>query len=274
MRVFYPNLPNLKWQRYADVSDIVKLIKKDYNDGKLNHEQSLMLERRGFECLYDLINDPWELHNLAGDLKSATKLKELRKATYERAIWNKDIMFLPEYEINKISTSCTAYEFRNSAGFQIRPVIDAAYEATDPATSPDRLFELLKDKNQFIRYWAALGIHNNLTGEKMDRVNLSAAMKDLYPPVVIESAGIAWDNFKDPGAKELIKKYVMDKNPYLSLHALQIIQYMDQAPEDILTVVELLSDNLKNPTDVNKIEYTISNCCDVILYRFKGKPLL
>jgi arylsulfatase A-like enzyme len=184
-REFFQRYPSVGYQRYADVSDLLKTIRKDFSDGKLNHAQSIMLERRDVEYLYDLKNDPWEINNLAKDPKFASKLAELRKATYDRLLLNKDVHFLTEYEIHMISEKTLPYNFRNDKNFNSKELIDAAYEATDPATMTDRLIELLNDKNPYIRYWGAVGIHNNSAAVSIDRKTILSAMKDEYPQLIL-----------------------------------------------------------------------------------------
>jgi hypothetical protein len=271
-REFSPRYPSLVFQKYADVSDIVRTIRKDYTDGKLNWKQTIMLGRRDMEYLYNLKTDPWELNNLANDPIYNKKLIELRKATYEKLLLNKDLHFLPEYEIQRISEKTSPYEFRIAESFNAKEVIDVAYEATDPETNPARLFELLNNENPFVRYWGIVGIYNNLDKEQLDHRKLLFAMKDKYIPVAIQAAALVWDNFGDTNAKELIKKYVMNRNFSLSLQALQMIEYMKHVPDDMLDVVQLLSDKKNNSIDGYQFEITVNGCCDLILYQHRGAP--
>src|SRR5690606_3884143 len=67
-KVFQPQYPELEYQKYADVSDIVKQIRSDYRDKNLNAVQEQMIApRTDNEYLYDMDRDPWKLHNLAAD---------------------------------------------------------------------------------------------------------------------------------------------------------------------------------------------------------------
>jgi len=80
IRNFFPNLPytqpNLYKKRQYPVLTLMEVL---YAQGKLTPEQSrFMASSRPAEELYDLLNDPYELHNLAEDPKSQAVLKELR----------------------------------------------------------------------------------------------------------------------------------------------------------------------------------------------------
>lgn len=272
-REFYPRYPSLVLQKYADVSDIVRSIRKDHDEGLLSTEQSIMLEHRDMEYLYDLKNDPWELNNLARDSAWNDKLIELRTALYNKVLDDKDVHFMPEYEIQEIAKNQNVYEYRETNNYDSKAVINAAFEATDPATPDDRLFELYTSGNKLVRFWAAVGIHNNLDVSDSHRERLKKAMKDEYPPVAIETAAIVWENFKDPESKEIIKNYALDKNDRLSLHALQMIEYMDDVPEDLIETVNQISDMRNNSINGMEYDYNINSMCDMILYRQKGRPL-
>lgn len=272
-REFFPRYPSVLLQKYADVSDIVRAIRRDYADGKLNREQSIMLGRRDMEYLYDMDNDPWELNNLANNPEYAGKLNEMRNALYERLLENKDIHFLHEYAIQQISEDSNPYEFRLSSNYPVKEIIDAAYEASDPSTSPERLFEMLESSNEHIRYWAATGIHNNISKAQIEIGKLAIAMMDDYPPVVIETAAIALEHFNNKEAKEILKKFILDRNLILSMNAMQMLQYMEHVSDDILDVVQLLSDKTNNKEDGYFWDYHVNSCCDMLLYKHRGKPL-
>jgi arylsulfatase A-like enzyme len=273
-REFFPRYPSVEYQKYADVSDIVRTIRNDYSKGLLNKNQSLLVERRDMEYLYDLKNDPWELNNLAGDPSKVEKLAEMQSALYNRLISDKDAHFMPEYEIQKIAGEMPVYEYRASEQYKAKEIIDAALEASNPATSPDRLFELLGNKNHDIRYWAAVEIHNYLEKEQLDRERLLLSMEDDFPPVAIETAAILWENFKDEAARKLLISEVADQNAMNSLQALQMVEYMNDIPDDFITAVESI---LAKTEDDDKKEYppdyNISSVCEVILNRTTGQPL-
>ncbi len=90
IRNFYPLRPYLQPNRYKDNKPIVQVMRRLYAEGKLTPEQSLvMASRRPEHELYDLKNDPYELHNLAGDPAYGNVLREMQ-AALERWIVDTD----------------------------------------------------------------------------------------------------------------------------------------------------------------------------------------
>ena len=79
IRNYYPKRPYLQPNRYKDGKPFMPTLRELYEDGKLNVAQSLQLaEARPEEELYDLSQDPWEIHNLAGNPEYKEPLAELR----------------------------------------------------------------------------------------------------------------------------------------------------------------------------------------------------
>ena len=79
IRNFYPERPFLQLNRYKEWSyPILGVMRKLHAEGKLNEVQErLMAPTRPAEELYDLDNDPFEIHNLASDPAHAATRERL-----------------------------------------------------------------------------------------------------------------------------------------------------------------------------------------------------
>ena len=71
------------------------------SDGKLDSVQSSWFKTKPTEELYDVQNDPYELHNLANDPKYKSKLIELRKALKDWTMKVGDMGAMPEKQMVK-----------------------------------------------------------------------------------------------------------------------------------------------------------------------------
>jgi N-sulfoglucosamine sulfohydrolase len=82
IRNFMPERPFLQINRYKEASyPMIPLMRKLYAEGKLDATQAVLLApSRPAEELYDLENDPYEIHNLAQSAAHQEVLKRLRGA--------------------------------------------------------------------------------------------------------------------------------------------------------------------------------------------------
>lgn len=77
---FFPDRPYTQFNAYKKYDyPVLTLMQVLYKKGELNADQAkFMAATRPAEELYDLKNDPFEMHNLANDKAYQSKLKELR----------------------------------------------------------------------------------------------------------------------------------------------------------------------------------------------------
>jgi len=80
---------------------MMKEILKLKEDGKLNKDQMAWFEPKPTEELYDVENDPFELHNLADDSKYKMKLDEFKSALQTWIKKNGDMGAIPEMDMIK-----------------------------------------------------------------------------------------------------------------------------------------------------------------------------
>lgn len=97
---FMPELPLIYRNRYREQIPMNKhLIELDV-EGKLEGDAAyIFMKTKPLEELYDLKNDPYEVHNLANDPAHAEKLKLLRSQLSQWQASIKDRGFTPESEI-------------------------------------------------------------------------------------------------------------------------------------------------------------------------------
>ena len=111
-RNYLPFMPELRYIRYMEIGEIKQLMREDFKNNKLSPFQESLFNPRKAESFYDTSNDLWEIKNLIDDTKLQKKIEEFKKELDTRILASRDVMFLPEYEIDKISKNTTPYEFR------------------------------------------------------------------------------------------------------------------------------------------------------------------
>lgn len=266
-RNFMPYLPEARYIRYMEIADIKQLMRRDLAEDRLNDLQKSVFQPRHFETLYDTESDPWELRNLAGDPEWSKILNEMRSALQENILRSKDVMFLPEYEIDLIPADITPYAFRlDDTKYPIGEIVTAASlsgkRGRDIAIQQ---IELLRHSNKIVRYWAATGLRSQ--EERILRsykTQMIKAMSDSYPPVTITVSAMLYDLYKDPMAEQLLRKYCQHPDKHLSLMAIHFLLYVkDPGP---------FADAIKEVKDREGIPYDVAAAAKDFLGRLGQLP--
>lgn len=91
IRNFYPDRPHLQPNTYKDNKAIIQRIRELGEEGKLDEVQAaLVANRRPMEELYDLENDPWEIHNLAREPEFRAERNKLRRTLEQWIVETQD----------------------------------------------------------------------------------------------------------------------------------------------------------------------------------------
>ncbi len=106
------------------------------------------------EMLFDLENDPYELHDLSADPAYAEKLADFREAMAEHIRETGDLgFFLPTTR-----ASCNLYEKAHKRGFPLEKLYELVEKAGEGRLSDEPLFrEALSSEIAEFRFWGAAG---------------------------------------------------------------------------------------------------------------------
>lgn len=241
-RNFMPFMPELRYIRYMEISEIKQQMRSDLERNLLDPLQKSMFEDRPAEFLFDIENDIWETRNLADDPKYKQVLEKMRKQLDAEILESRDIMFLPEYEIGKISETGTAYEFRlDDKKYPLKEIYAAAsLSGKRGSLIAAQQIQLLKSDNKIIRYWAIIGLRSQHPDVlELYRDEIEKAMEDNYPPVAVTASAISFRNFNTLEAETKLKGFCKSDNMDLALMAVNYLLYVDNKEPFVETVKEI-----------------------------------
>ncbi len=102
VRNYRPDLPYVGFIPYTDQAVMMQEIKKRISAGTLGPDQwQLWAKKKPLEELYDTQTDPYEIHNLASDIRYVEKLAELRDAREAFVAKYGDLGMITETELIK-----------------------------------------------------------------------------------------------------------------------------------------------------------------------------
>lgn len=250
-RNFMPYMPELRYIRYMEIGEIKQEMRDDLRKNELNPLQKSLFEPRPSEFLYNIENDIWETKNLANNPEYQNVLKEMRRLLKQEMLEAKDVMLLPEYELNLISKEEAPYAYRLSDEFDCEQILNSAWLSGQRGKEvAQQQLANLQNSNKIVRYWAAVGLRSQASEwlAKND-LELKKAMDDAYPPVTITAAAIVYDTFNDKKAENILKKYCMHTNNDLALLTIHYLMYVKNKQPFAETVKEsrLLEGRTYNP---------------------------
>ncbi|MFW6309504.1 MAG: sulfatase [Prolixibacteraceae bacterium] len=241
-RNYLPFMPEARYIRYMEIGAIKQQMREDLAGGKLNDLQESLFENRPAEFLFDIESDLWETQNLANDPNYRKVLKKMRHLLKEEVLRSRDVMFLPEYEIARLSQSTTAYEFREKEQlFPLEEIYDAAsLSGFRGEEETAKQVEWLEHPNKTVRYWAILGLRSQSKKHlKPYSTVVKKMMDDNYPPVAVTASAISWELSGSKKAEENLKQFCADKNLHISLMAINYLLYSENKAPFAETIREV-----------------------------------
>jgi uncharacterized sulfatase len=161
LRNFQPWLTWSQYVSYTEQMPTMQVWRRLAEQGKLDPAQARYFRStKPVEELYDVENDPHQVHNLAGDPKHADLLRRMRTQCTDWMKRTGDLGLLPEYEMLRRAEGRTPYAVGQDPEANPLPeLLEAAALAgeMDPANI-GALTELLKRDEPAVRWWGAMGL--------------------------------------------------------------------------------------------------------------------
>ncbi len=164
VRNFMPHRPPGRCTVYGyNVQENWRAWRGHFEAGKTDEVQSRFFRPKPVVELYDVQNDPWNVHNLADAPEFQARRQEFEEALDAWMIEVRDIGLIPEplyYElVGPDKEFATLYEYAQSDAYPVERVLAAAKSASwgDPERKREYL-ALLNDDHPAVRHWGAYGL--------------------------------------------------------------------------------------------------------------------
>ena len=232
IRNFEPLKPYYQYMNTPEKGATMKEIRKAEQSGDLSDVMALFSAgRKPVEELYDLENDPEEIHNLADQASQRDRLQRMRDALSEWQNEVGDIGLIPEAEIEiQEGPAGSRYAILHSgkdSKAALQRLVEMATQASNGPSALPTLMSGLSDQDASVRYWAATGIGNIGREAKSAGDAVRAALDDPSPSVRIAAAR-AMAKLGDPAAAlPVLERELQSEHQWGRLAAAIVLDEMD-----------------------------------------------
>ncbi len=225
IRNYLPHKIYAQYLEYLWQAPSMKSWEDEYKAGRLNDIQKKFWEEKPAEELFDIENDPHNIHNLATDPRYKNDLLRLRKANTDWLIESKDVGFVPEGIIADISETTTPLEYAGSKQYDARKIIAFADVASSrDAAGLTEIIKNLNDNDPVIRYWAVTGIIILKPEDRTVREKLVKLLNDPVLTVRIAAAEALLQYGETDQPVATLSKALKSTNRMARVHALNILE--------------------------------------------------
>ncbi len=228
IRNFMPHLSWMQPEGYSDTSTFRQEFKRLAAEGKLSSGPlTYAAPRRAPEELYDTQADPYQLHNLAAEPPHRALLEKMRAELRRWQLATRDAGFLTEPQMwarlgGKITPWAVAHD---DTRYPLERLLAAA-EAVGRDDAAPRQREWLRDDDDGVRYWAAVGLNARTKFEAADRDALRKALRDASPDVRIEAAAVLARHGDAAAALPVLTAALRDESREVALHAARALELL------------------------------------------------
>ncbi len=229
-RNFMPHRPYAQYLEYLWKAPSMQSWESTFRAGQLNSVQQAFFLPKPYEELYDITNDPHNVHNLADSPDHQAELGRLREALDQWQVNNRDAGLMPEAFLDSLSQQGTIYGKTQGDNYPVETILEAAKRAASRSTENlDTLIRLLQHNNANIRYWAAAGLLILGDDARQAQEQLHGALGDPSPVVSITAAEALFHlDQKDTALRHLIGMLQHDR----MMVRLQALNVLDLVGED------------------------------------------
>ena len=176
------------------------------------------------EELYNCVEDPLNLNNLAYSLNHEKLVTQMRNTLHRHLVQSRDLGLVPEIELWRHARAMPPMEWAKTGDFDAERLLAAAeLVGTDDFGA---ISEALEDRHPSIRYWGAVACSAADVLPAEAREQLQAMFDDASPAVAIETASAVARHAGDPKAIDSLVQWFDNDDRTTVLHAVRAIEML------------------------------------------------
>lgn len=223
IRNYYPERIYGQYIEYLWFNRSLREWEKLFKENKLNDAQAAYWKTKPYEELYDIVNDPHNINNLAKNPKYIRDLKELSDATDKWIENTKPMDVFPEPMMVDIDKKGVLWDVLKDKDYPLMKIHEVArMSAKADKKDFNQLYAYIKDKNTVIAFWGIKAMFQYSDEMKVPE-RLNELRKNLtHPELYIQNltANVLISIGEKPDCKEVITSGINSNNNFNRLEGL------------------------------------------------------
>jgi arylsulfatase A-like enzyme len=271
IRNFMPHRIPGQHVAYMFETPTTRVWKQLYDEGLLKPPHTFFWQPKPPEELYDITQDPDQVHNLAAAPEHQAALREMREVMRDHALRIRDLGFLPEPELHSRSENSTPYQLaRDDEHYPLSRILAMAERASN--RDPREIHALrhaLSDPDSAVRYWAVTGfLVRGSQGVQHAEQELRLALEDPAPSVRVAAAEALAQHGAESdltSALDVLIRHadVAQHGLYVAIAALNALDELDHKAASLIEAIQNLPRN--HPSIPARLGDAISRLVDKTL---------
>jgi N-sulfoglucosamine sulfohydrolase len=265
IRNYYPERIYGQHLEYLWMSRAIRDWERLHREGKLNEFQSAYWETKPYEELYDIVNDPHNIQNLAENPEYADVLAALSHETDKWIAETQPIDVLPEPLMHSIDKATVLYDSVKGENFQLMEIHEVARMSARAAKQDfETLYHYTKDENPVIAFWGIKAMFQYGDELKssglLDELKENLSHTELYIQNLTANVLLSLGEKQD--FKQLILEGVNSDNGFNRLEALQLYEKLERDKDIDARIKERYENDIRygagNERNVYRTLYNIN----------------
>ncbi|MBN1765604.1 MAG: sulfatase-like hydrolase/transferase [Sedimentisphaerales bacterium] len=258
-RNFMPHRIYFQHLQYLWRAPAMRSWQQQYQQGKCNPIQSAYWQPKPPEELYDTLNDPYEVKNLAADPAYQKDLQRMRNALMTWLGQIRDTGFIPEGIMLDRIKDRTAFELVREKEFPLEKIIATADLAAQADSKNLPALQVgLSDNDPSVRYWAATGCTILGSAAQPAIPQLTDCLKDPCATVRIAAAEALITIDQNESALDVITSELTNPNSKTALLAANVLDAIGPAAQPALHQLQTLFKTQQDPYIKDALTYLIN----------------
>ncbi len=243
-RNYLPHLPHWPWLDYMELLATSREWRRLAAAGELSGATAFFAApTKPLEELYDIQQDPYELHNLADSSEHRAALERLRQVHLRWVRETKDLGLLPEQDMHDRASGGAEYDMarRGDEVYPLERILEASLLVGQGPNALPAMITAMGDRDVAVRFWGAIALTNLRSAAHPAADALTRALSDRSSEVRISAAEALCGLDDSKLALAVLVESLRNPSPWVCLEAANVLDRIGEKARPVRASLQELA---------------------------------